>query len=187
MRSSIHLVGGAGSVLDGARGRSDDQSHRQIERVHGRLSAVRGTCSHCPYDLVSQGHSGTVRERWAPWVAVTNVDAEPDVRRTSLIDTIGENPYDLAKSGRRTLLRTSGLERHFGGLKAVDGVDFSLDQGEVRAIIGPNGAGKTTFVSLLCGRVPPSRGTILFEGSDVTRPPRLSAGWSRNCLYVSDH
>jgi branched-chain amino acid transport system ATP-binding protein len=76
---------------------------------------------------------------------------------------------DLAE--RPLLLQTTGLERHFGGLNAVDGVDFALREGEVRAIIGPNGAGKTTFTSLLCGRIAPSRGTIFFKGADVTRLP----------------
>jgi branched-chain amino acid transport system ATP-binding protein len=66
------------------------------------------------------------------------------------------------------LLATHGLSRSFGGLKAVDGVDFSLSKGEIRAIIGPNGAGKTTFVSLVCGRVAPTSGTVLFAGQDVT-------------------
>ncbi|MBP2549126.1 branched-chain amino acid transport system ATP-binding protein [Neorhizobium galegae] len=69
------------------------------------------------------------------------------------------------------LLVTSGLKRHFGGLKAVDGVDFTLYEGEIRAIIGPNGAGKTTFVSLLSGRTDVSGGTITFAGEDVTRLP----------------
>ena len=72
---------------------------------------------------------------------------------------------------RPLLLQTTDLERHFGGLNAVDGVNFALREGEVRAIIGPNGAGKTTFVSLLCGRIAPSGGTIWFKGSDVTRLP----------------
>lgn len=69
------------------------------------------------------------------------------------------------------LLVTRGLSRQFGGLKAVDGVDFELQQGEIRAIIGPNGAGKTTFVSLVCGRVLPSAGTVAFDGKDITRLP----------------
>ena len=51
------------------------------------------------------------------------------------------------------LIATHGLSRNFGGLKAVDGVDFALLPGEIRALIGPNGAGKTTFVSLISGRV----------------------------------
>jgi branched-chain amino acid transport system ATP-binding protein len=69
------------------------------------------------------------------------------------------------------ILATQGLKRHFGGLKAVDGIDFSLDRGEIRAIIGPNGAGKTTFVSLLSGRTPVMEGRITFRGEDITRLP----------------
>ncbi|MGL4279902.1 MAG: ABC transporter ATP-binding protein [Albidovulum sp.] len=70
-----------------------------------------------------------------------------------------------------TLLEARGLTRHFGGLKAVDGVDFDLRQGEIHALIGPNGAGKTTFVSLLSGRVEVQSGRILFDGRDITRLP----------------
>lgn len=69
------------------------------------------------------------------------------------------------------LLTTKGLSRHFGGLRAVDGVDFALMPGEIRAIIGPNGAGKTTFVSLLSGRIRPSSGMIVFDGADITTMP----------------
>jgi branched-chain amino acid transport system ATP-binding protein len=66
---------------------------------------------------------------------------------------------------------TKDLCRCFGGLKAVAHVDFRLSAGEIRAIIGPNGAGKTTFVSLVCGRVAPSSGTIIFDGEDLTGMP----------------
>ncbi|CDX53780.1 ABC transporter ATP-binding protein [Mesorhizobium sp. LCM 4577] len=69
------------------------------------------------------------------------------------------------------LLTTKGLSRNFGGLRAVDGVDFALMPGEIRAIIGPNGAGKTTFVSLLSGRIRPSSGMIVFDGADITAMP----------------
>ncbi|WP_378945819.1 ABC transporter ATP-binding protein [Mesorhizobium sp. ANAO-SY3R2] len=69
------------------------------------------------------------------------------------------------------LLTTQGLSRHFGGLRAVDNVDFSLDPGEIRAVIGPNGAGKTTFVSLVCGRFAPTSGSIRFDGQDITAMP----------------
>jgi len=69
------------------------------------------------------------------------------------------------------ILTTTGLKRHFGGLRAVDGVDFTLNEGEIRAIIGPNGAGKTTFVSLLSGRTPVGEGRISFRGQDITRVP----------------
>jgi branched-chain amino acid transport system ATP-binding protein len=68
-----------------------------------------------------------------------------------------------------TLLTTHGLSRRFGGLNAVNEVDFALARGEIRAIIGPNGAGKTTLVSMICGRIAPSSGRIDFEGEDITR------------------
>jgi branched-chain amino acid transport system ATP-binding protein len=69
------------------------------------------------------------------------------------------------------LLTTKGLSRNFGGLRAVDGVDFALMPGEIRAVIGPNGAGKTTFVSLISGRIQPSSGMIVFDGADITNLP----------------
>lgn len=78
-----------------------------------------------------------------------------------------------------TLLSTRNLSRSFGGLRAVDGVDFDLPSGEVRAIIGPNGAGKTTFVSLICGRIMPSAGEVIFEERNLTMMPafrRVQAG-----------
>jgi branched-chain amino acid transport system ATP-binding protein len=69
------------------------------------------------------------------------------------------------------LIETHGLTLHFGGLKAVDGVDFTLNPGEIHALIGPNGAGKTTFVSLLSGRRLPQSGTIRLAGEDITTLP----------------
>lgn len=70
-----------------------------------------------------------------------------------------------------SLIETRGLTLHFGGLKAVDGIDFTLNPGEIHALIGPNGAGKTTFVGLLSGRRRPQSGTILLAGEDITRLP----------------
>ena len=70
-----------------------------------------------------------------------------------------------------TLLSTSGLSKNFSGLRAVTDVNFEIEKGEIRALIGPNGAGKTTFVSLLCGRLPPSSGSIWFDGQEITRLP----------------
>jgi branched-chain amino acid transport system ATP-binding protein len=69
------------------------------------------------------------------------------------------------------ILSARGLTRHFGGLRAVDGVDFDLQAGEIHALIGPNGAGKTTLVGLLSGRVPAQAGTITLDGRDITRLP----------------
>ncbi len=77
------------------------------------------------------------------------------------------------------LLKTRGLTKHFGGLVAVEGVDFELQQGQVRALIGPNGAGKTTLVGMISGRISPTSGMVEFDGQNVTRLPahkRIMAG-----------
>ena len=79
-------------------------------------------------------------------------------------------------------LRTEGLRKHYGGLRAVDGVDLEVLEGERRAIIGPNGAGKTTLFHLLSGEVPASGGRIVLCGRDVTRLPpyrRIGLGIGR--------
>lgn len=70
-----------------------------------------------------------------------------------------------------TLLSTQNLTRRFGGLTAVNAVDFEIKPGEIHALIGPNGAGKTTFVSLLSGRLAPSSGHVVFSGKDITAMP----------------
>ena len=69
------------------------------------------------------------------------------------------------------LLETEGLTKRFGGITAVNGVDFALEAGELCSIIGPNGAGKTTFFNLLTGVLEPSDGRIRFDppgGADST-------------------
>ena len=66
------------------------------------------------------------------------------------------------------LLSAKNLSRHFGGIRAVDNVDLNLVEGEIRALIGPNGAGKSTLVSLLCGRLQASSGTVHFQARDIS-------------------
>lgn len=70
-----------------------------------------------------------------------------------------------------TQLETRALTRVFGGLRAVDNVDFALPRGGIHALIGPNGAGKSTFVGLVSGRIPASSGAVLFEGRDISAMP----------------
>jgi branched-chain amino acid transport system ATP-binding protein len=69
------------------------------------------------------------------------------------------------------LLQIKGLVKNFGGLRAIDNVDFSMQSGEIRAIIGPNGAGKTTFFNLISGTFKSSSGQIIFKGEDITDLP----------------
>jgi urea transport system ATP-binding protein len=67
------------------------------------------------------------------------------------------------------LLQTRDLSMHFGGVKAVRNVNFSLAEGELRCLIGPNGAGKSTFFKMLTGQLEPTHGQVLFRGHDISR------------------
>ena len=66
------------------------------------------------------------------------------------------------------LLETVSLTKSFGGLVAVDEVNFSLQKGDLQSIIGPNGAGKSTFFRLISGEHTPTAGQITFDGKDIT-------------------
>lgn len=66
------------------------------------------------------------------------------------------------------LLEAAGLCRHFGGLKAVDGVSLTLEPGTVLGLIGPNGAGKTTLLNLMSGCERPTAGRLDIDGRDLT-------------------
>ncbi|HQT79930.1 MAG TPA: ATP-binding cassette domain-containing protein [Rhodopila sp.] len=67
-----------------------------------------------------------------------------------------------------TLLEVRGATMRFGGVTAVDTVDLTLREVELRCLIGPNGAGKSTFFKMLTGQLVPSSGTIQFRGKDIT-------------------
>ncbi|WP_250475680.1 ABC transporter ATP-binding protein [Caballeronia sp. GAFFF1] len=67
-----------------------------------------------------------------------------------------------------TLLETRGLKKHFGGAHVINGIDFSIDAGEIRCVIGPNGAGKSTFFKLITGEHRPSEGSVMFLGQDMS-------------------
>jgi len=70
-----------------------------------------------------------------------------------------------------TFFAAEGLQINFGGIKALDGVSFTVEQGQVFTIIGPNGAGKTTIFNLISRIYDPAAGRIVFAGEDVTRMP----------------
>jgi branched-chain amino acid transport system ATP-binding protein len=79
-------------------------------------------------------------------------------------------------------LEVRNVSKRFGNLVAVQDVSLTVPKGELHAIIGPNGAGKTTFFNLISGYFPPSTGSILFEGRDITRIPahkRVALGMAR--------
>jgi len=69
------------------------------------------------------------------------------------------------------ILRAEHVTKRFGGVTAVDDVSVSLSAGETVALIGPNGAGKTTFYNVVSGRMMPTSGRILFEGTEISSRP----------------
>jgi branched-chain amino acid transport system ATP-binding protein/urea transport system ATP-binding protein len=65
------------------------------------------------------------------------------------------------------ILETRGIEKRFGGVRAVDGVDFALQKGELRCLIGPNGAGKSTFFKMISGQLRPTAGEFRIAGENM--------------------
>jgi branched-chain amino acid transport system ATP-binding protein len=86
------------------------------------------------------------------------------------------------------MLEVRGLTKSFGALRATDGIDLEVREGETHAIIGPNGAGKTTFIGQLAGNLRPDGGRILFAGEDITHlpaPRRARKGLARSFQITS--
>jgi branched-chain amino acid transport system ATP-binding protein len=81
---------------------------------------------------------------------------------------------DGAANGNGAVLEASGVTKRFGGLVAVNDVDFSVPEKAIVSIIGPNGAGKTTFFNCMTGLYKPTTGTVWFDGRDITgKAPHL--------------
>jgi branched-chain amino acid transport system ATP-binding protein len=86
------------------------------------------------------------------------------------------------------MLEVRGLTKTFGALRATDGIDFDVAEGETHAVIGPNGAGKTTFISQLAGNLRPDAGSVRFGGTDITSlpaPRRARMGLARSFQITS--
>jgi branched-chain amino acid transport system ATP-binding protein len=69
------------------------------------------------------------------------------------------------------IIEIRDLSRHFGGLRAVDGVSLQVAEGSLHSIIGPNGAGKTTLFNLISGTIKPTRGDVYLRGKQITGTP----------------
>jgi len=105
--------------------------------------------------------------------------ALPSARRPLRVGGRGEAGEEI--------LQVERLVKHFGGVKAVDGVDFTVRRGEIHALIGPNGSGKTTIINLLSGLYVPTAGRLHFLGRDIVglRPNRIShSGMARSFQNV---
>jgi branched-chain amino acid transport system ATP-binding protein len=74
----------------------------------------------------------------------------------------------MATSERNVVLHVDDVSKNFGGLQALSDIDFAVEEGTTHAIIGPNGAGKSTLLNVIIGRIPPTRGAVVFDGQVLT-------------------
>jgi len=120
--------------------------------------------------FLRQGIIGGVRDLWARLARRRAAAAPAAASVAQSSDNVVAMP--ARRRGQASyagpLLRATGLTKHYGGVIANAGVDFTVNAGELRGIIGPNGAGKSTFFKMLTCEVPPTSGTIVFEGRDIT-------------------
>ena len=100
------------------------------------------------------------------WGLLSRLAGPPRLRERGVPDVLTLGDPDAAEGG--LLLEIKGLAKHFGGLKALDGVDISVERGKVHALIGPNGSGKTTMLNVLSGIYRPTRGEVLVDGIKVS-------------------
>jgi branched-chain amino acid transport system permease protein len=120
--------------------------------------------------FLRHGLVGGLKDLWHLMFHREQAEAEapaeaPPIRAAADVMPARNREGDL-KAG--ILLEAKGLTKRYGGLLANSNIDFTVRVGELRGIIGPNGAGKSTFFKMLTCEVPPSGGTIVFEGQDIT-------------------
>ena len=89
------------------------------------------------------------------------------------------------------VLQAQDVAIHYGGVKALDGVDMTLEKGQIRGLIGPNGAGKSTVIDAITGRRRLTRGTVTLRGEDVSalgvvqrRMRGLSRSFQRTSIFT---
>lgn len=113
--------------------------------------------------FMPQGIWGYMSDWWRKMGMVEPVTGQGSAARA--LDTLKTSHH--REAGDDTILQIEGLRKVFGGLPAVDGIDFAIRRGEVRALIGPNGSGKTTILNLLSGIYQPSGGRVLWHGRNI--------------------
>ncbi len=94
----------------------------------------------------------------------------------------------MAKEKGKVILSATDIRKSYGDFRALDGVSFTIDEGEFVSIIGPNGAGKTTLINVLTGLVTPNTGHVVFKGTEITGigPEKLSKmGMARSFQLVN--
>jgi branched-chain amino acid transport system permease protein len=171
------LIGGIGSVWGPVAGAVVvsvigqllwAQYPQQEQIILGALTVL--TVVLLPGGLITLGHRfGLFARRpvWGPPPPLSPTNARP----ASPLQRWWREAPDGAPEWAGPVLSCEGLSKSFGGLRAVDEVDLHVGEGETLAVIGPNGAGKTTLFNLISRFSPPTSGSVVLSGREVTRMP----------------
>ncbi|HEX9209843.1 MAG TPA: branched-chain amino acid ABC transporter ATP-binding protein/permease [Bradyrhizobium sp.] len=172
---TMSLLGGVASPVGSAIGTGllilIPEWLRFLKSVPGLYLAIYGLFVILIIRFMPDGIWGFVADAFTRWRA--KIKAPPAAAALQL------RP---AMVGGDTVLEVTGLSKHFGGLKAVDGVDIAVKRGGVHALIGPNGSGKTTTLNVLSGLYVATAGKIVLDGTDITHMPphqRTASGLGR--------
>ncbi|MFK4655519.1 branched-chain amino acid transport system permease protein [Bradyrhizobium japonicum] len=172
---TMSLLGGVASPIGSAIGTGllilIPEWLRFLKSVPGLYLAIYGLFVILIIRFMPDGIWGFVADAFTRWRA--KIKAPPAAAALQL---------KPATIGGDTVLEVTGLSKHFGGLKAVDGVDIAVKRGGVHALIGPNGSGKTTTLNVLSGLYEATAGKIVLDGTDITHMPphqRTASGLGR--------
>ncbi|MCP3381612.1 branched-chain amino acid ABC transporter ATP-binding protein/permease [Bradyrhizobium sp. CCGUVB4N] len=172
---TMSLLGGVASPIGSAIGTGllilIPEWLRFLKSVPGLYLAIYGLFVILIIRFMPDGIWGFVADAFTRWRA--KIKATPAAAALQL---------KPASVGGDIVLEVTGLSKHFGGLKAVDGVDIAVKRGGVHALIGPNGSGKTTTLNVLSGLYVATAGKIVLDGTDITHMPphqRTASGLGR--------
>ncbi|MCS3728185.1 branched-chain amino acid ABC transporter ATP-binding protein/permease [Bradyrhizobium betae] len=172
---TMSLLGGVASPIGSAIGTGllilIPEWLRFLKSVPGLYLAIYGLFVILIIRFMPDGIWGFVADAFTRWRA--KIKATPAAAALQL---------KPATVGGDIVLEVIGLSKHFGGLKAVDGVDIAVKRGGVHALIGPNGSGKTTTLNVLSGLYQATAGKIVLDGTDITNMPphqRTASGLGR--------
>ena len=174
----VAIVGGSGSVAGPIFGSillvplSEFVRGKLGQNIAGVHLIVYGLILMLTILYLPDGINGLIRKlldhissQYSKAAAALGIVGEPTTLPAS------DETVDICKkhdSAPQEMLRVENLSKHFGGLKAVDGVSFTVNRGEILGIMGPNGAGKTTIFALITGFLKPTTGTVTYCGKNIT-------------------
>ncbi|MEO8004415.1 MAG: branched-chain amino acid ABC transporter ATP-binding protein/permease [Betaproteobacteria bacterium] len=164
---SMVLLGGAQSPFGGALGTTLlillpewlKEMPPSLQFIKDVYLAIYGLAVILIMVFMPEGIWGLLRNGWMK------------MRKVVPVDTSGIEPLNLDIAVKETtpLLKLEGMQKFFGGLRAVDGIDLEVMRGTVHALIGPNGSGKTTTLNVINGIYKPTGGRIFVDGNDVSQ------------------